>query len=143
MLVIITDQSETGRFVRTRYNIKKQSIKTKNKPFKKHNSKPKSKKPKKIKLLSTYDFFELESLVALKCEEIGRPWLIEKTVWEEVELVRVIPKRHNRLIRYIVKIDGMTYIVDTDDITIKIFERTPVLTKGSGCWQKHKYAGSE
>lgn len=142
MRVTIIDQVSAGILVRTRYYIKKQSIKTAW-SFKKHNSKPKSKKPKKIKLLSIYDFFELESLVALKCEEIGRPWLIEKTVWEEVELVRVISKRHNRLIRYIVKIDGMTYIVDTDDITIKISESTTILTRGSGCWQKHKYAGSE
>ena len=143
MLVIITDQSETGRLVRTRNPIKKQSIKTKDKPFKKNNSKPKTEKPKKIKLLPVYDFFELESLIALKCEEMGRPWLIEKTVWEEVEFVRVILRWNNRLIRYIVRINGMTYTIDTDDITIKIFERNPVLIKGNGCWQKHSYAGRE
>ena len=142
MRVTIIDQVSAGILVRTRYDIKKQSIKTAG-SFKKHNSQPKPKKPKKIRLLSIYDFFELESLVALKCEEIGRPWLIEKTVWEEVELVRGISKWNNRLVRYIVKINGMTYTVDIDDITIKIFEKTPVLTKGSGCWRKHKYAGRE
>ena len=143
MLVTITDQSKIGRLVRTRNPVKKQSIKTEDKPFKKYNSKPKTKKPKKIRLLPVYDFFELESLIALKCEEIGRPWLIEITVWEKVEFVEEILRRNNRLIRYIVRINGMTYTIDTDDITIKIFERNPVLIKGNGCWLTHSYAGRE
>jgi hypothetical protein len=89
--------------------------------------------------LPLYDFFELYTLVALKCNEIGRPLLINQTVWEEVGLVSILSKKGAVLTKYIVNIGGMTYIADIDKVTLAIYDLPIRPIVGNGVWIRYKY----
>ncbi len=144
MILETINTREVGVKIRTREPVKHQYLTRDKRSYQtRFRVKTKPKKYKKIIPLALYYFFELEALVTLKASDIGRPQLIQETVWENVEFVQHLQTKRVPLTKYIVKINGMTYRVDTEKITISIYEPITAPIPGTGGKRQHKYAGSE
>ena len=139
MLLIETDTSKVGVKIRIRKPIKAQQIPKYMilKP-KTSNTGNKTKNTRSKQLLPKSDYEELKVLIELKSSSLpSRANILKQLVYEETELTRVIAKgRNNELIKYIVRINGMRYVVNTAEITISTYDPTPFVLS-DGIRQKH------